>query len=260
MTEHVAQDIAAVTNAVVAITRAFGNARPWWRGQADIAWSLVPSLYRKGFSSKETNINNRFRMMAKARYAHCPPDSDAFPWLFLMQHYRLPTRLLDWSESPLVAVYFATDVEARDDSDGVLWALLPTHLNLQQLKRDAICVPGSGDLRQLCVEAFVGNRNNPDRRILSVLTEQSDLRHMVQQSVFTIHGCNTPISDLPAADTFVARIRIPAKAKPAFRQVLQIFGISRASLFPDLENLAVELASLDFVLRGESEVPEKTDG
>jgi len=139
--EHVATDIAEFTHAIVAITRAFGNSRPWWRGQADARWSLVPSLYRKGFASKEGNINSRFRMMAKVRHANCPTSDDAFPWLFLMQHYRLPTRLLDWSESPLVAVYFATEAEAGDDTDAALWALSPTGLNLQQLKREVICMP-----------------------------------------------------------------------------------------------------------------------
>jgi len=107
----------------------------------------------------------------------------------------------------------------------------------------------------LSQEAFVPNNVNPDRRILSVLTEQSDLRHMVQQSVFTIHGCGTSISDLPDADDFLARIRVPAKAKPAFRQVLAHFGISLTVLFPDLENLAEELASLDFVMQAEQATP-----
>ena len=88
-----------------------------------------------------------------------------------------------------------------------------------------------------------------------MLTEQSDLRHMVQQSVFTIHGCGTSISDLPEAAKYLARIRIPGNAKIAFRQVLALFGISRHLLFPDLENLAAELASLDFVLRAEQTDP-----
>jgi len=255
MIEYTATDIAELTRSIVAIARAFGNSRPWWRGQADARWGLVPSLYQKGFQSKEGNINNRFRMMAKVRYPNCPTNNDAFPWLFLMQHYRLPTRLLDWSESPLVAVYFSTEGEAFDDTDSALWALSPTGLNLPQLKREAICMPGSRDLRQLSREAFVPNKDNPDSRILSVITEQSDLRHMVQQSVFTIHGCDTSISDLPESDKYLARILIPGKAKAAFRQVLALFGISRAALFPDLENLATELASLDFLLRVEQATP-----
>ena len=60
-----------------------------------------------------------------------------------------------------------------------------------------------------------------------------------------------PINELADADKFLAKIRIPGKAKTSFRQVLALFGISRLTLFPDLENLATDLASLDFVLLAE---------
>jgi len=142
MIEYVVTNMGEFTCAIVAISRAFGDSRPWWRGQADAAWSLAPSLYRKGFETKESNINGRFRMMAKARCANCPASSDAFPWLFLMQHYRLPTRLLDWSESPLVGIYFANQGDAGANSDAALWALSPTGLNHRQLNRSVICMPG----------------------------------------------------------------------------------------------------------------------
>jgi FRG domain len=255
MIEHVATDMVEFTHAIVAIARAYGDSRPWWRGHADYAWSLVPSLYRQWFASKEGTINSRFRMMAKPRHANCPTSDDAFSWLFLMPHDRLPTCLLDWSESPLVAVYFATRDDVGDDPDAALWALSPTGLNLQQLTREVRCMPSSRDLRQLSQEAFVATKNNPDCSILSVVTEPSDPRYMVQQSVFTIHGCGTSISDRPEADQSLARMRIPGKAKPAFRQVWALLGISRAVLFPDRENLAAELASLDFVLRAEHAAP-----
>ena len=45
----------------------------------------------------------------------------------LMQHHRVPTRLLDWSESPLAGLFFA--VEEEPGADGALWCLLPTELN-----------------------------------------------------------------------------------------------------------------------------------
>jgi hypothetical protein len=228
--EHVAVDIAGLTCAIVAISRAFGDSRPWWRGHADAEWLLVPSLYRRGSANKEGNLNARFRLMAKVRHPDCPGNDNALPWLFLMQHYRLPTRLLDWSESPLVALYFALEEATCEHVDAALWALMPTKLNLQQLGREAILMPGSTDLGRLSVEAFVRNAVNPDVRILAVLTEQSDLRHMVQQSAFTIHGCDSPIDGVPGSGSFLARIRIPAAMKPGFRQVLALYGISRATV------------------------------
>jgi hypothetical protein len=246
MNEYTANDIGQLLAIMATITRSFNDAKPWWRGQADKEWQLLPSLYRKGYGAKEANMNGRFRNMAKVRHPSCPDRDDIFSWLFLMQHYRLPTRLLDWSESPLVALFFALETEKGDLTDAALWALLPTSLNLNQLGKENICMPGSGDLKQICTEAFVKNTAAPDRRIISVLTEHGDLRHMVQQSAFTIHGCDTPIETLPNSDKYLAKVVIPGAAKPIFRQTLNLFGISRAVLFPDLENLALELACLEF--------------
>lgn len=130
MVEFIANDINAFTNAIVAITRHFHDAKPWWRGQADKGWNLCPSLYWRELGQKETNMTVRFRTMARARHVNCPQNQDVFSWLFLMQHYRLPTRLLDWSESPLVALFFAVEEEAQDCSDAAIWALEPTELKM----------------------------------------------------------------------------------------------------------------------------------
>src|SRR5690606_36926394 len=56
---------------------------------------------------------------------------DDWEWLFLMQHYGVPTRLLDWTDSPLVALFFAVYNVDRDDRDASLWVLLPAALNRQ---------------------------------------------------------------------------------------------------------------------------------
>lgn len=246
MMELVADDFNGFTGAMVSITRHFNNTRPWWRGQADKEWDLCPRLYRLGLGHQETDMTVRFLTMAKPRYPKCPPNENFFAWLFLMQHYCLPTRLLDWSESPLVALFFAVESENHDRSDAVLWALEPTELNYQQLGKKKIFVSSSSDVRQIFVEAFRTNPNNPNRRILSVLTEQIDLRHMVQQSAFTVHGADVPINSVEQLSKCIAKIVIPAKSKRGFRQILENFGVSRAVLFPDLENLSREITALEF--------------
>lgn len=247
MIKYKAKNITELTNAIIDITRRYGDSRVWWRGQASIDWDLSTSLYRKRLKRNETDRNSLFKLMARSRYSDCPRRDDIFPWLFLMQHYRLPTRLLDWSDSPLIALYFAIESAAYDDVDAALWALSPTGLNFQQSQKRKIYMPESREVQQLGFEAFNSYTSNPDKRILAIFTEQFDVRHMVQQSVFTIHGSDIPINHLQESHNFIAGIQIPKEAKPAFRQILNLLGISRHAIFPDLENLAMELSSLEFV-------------
>jgi hypothetical protein len=244
ISEHSAEDIATFTSAVVAVSRRFDNTRPWWRGQRQADWNLQPSLYRQGLANKEANLNARFRLMAKTRRSEVPSASDPLGWLFLMQHYRLPTRLLDWSQSPLVALYFA--IEKPDNGDAALWALSPTRLNAVEAKTKSICTPGSETIGRLGVEAFKRDAEKPDARILAVLPQEADLRHLVQQPAFTLHGRQEPLDQGVESQTFLAKVRVPAAAKEPLRQALALLGINRASLFPDLENLALELQGLEF--------------
>lgn len=242
--EIVVTDIASFTSGLVSASRQFGDTRPWWRGHRDANWELNPSLYRLGYDNKEVNLNARFRLMAKVRSSSVPENSNPLGWLFLMQHYRLPTRLLDWSQSPLVALYFA--LENPDDRDAAIWALSPTRLNHLEAQTQSICMPGSETIGQLGTQAFRRDTNPTDNRILSVLTEEADLRQMMQQSAFTIHGRGEPLDQHQNATSYLIKLLIPANKKEALRQTITLFGINRASLFPDLENLALELAGLNF--------------
>ncbi len=100
----------------------------WFRGQSDSAWQLLPGFMRSKSSISETTLLNRFRQSA-AMLTELRPQS-SFDWTFLMQHYGVPTRLLDWSESPLIAMYFAVENwSEKPDTDAALWCLWPTVLN-----------------------------------------------------------------------------------------------------------------------------------
>lgn len=97
----------------------------WFRGQAVNSWSLEPKLMRIDPVPSETYYLNRFKQDASIILTHHPKSE--FEWMFLMQHYGVPTRLLDWSESPLTALYFA--INSHPSEPGALWILLPSELN-----------------------------------------------------------------------------------------------------------------------------------
>ena len=104
---------------------------PWWRGCGDAKYRLIPSVHRREDTGYEMNVAHRFRLQGGSREANCPAREDLLEWLFLMQHSRCPTRLLDWSESPLVALFFAV-CNPDDGIDGALWALDAGSFNVSQ--------------------------------------------------------------------------------------------------------------------------------
>lgn len=230
--------------AVRLLTIYFGNSNLWWRGQADSKWPLSPGVFRSGYEKNEHNLIFDFRLRAKSRYTNCPTDNANSSWLLLMQHYGMPTRLLDWTESPLIALYFAVENEKEYKKESVIYALEPYKLNLSQCNHDAIMAPWHPDIGRLFNDRFNPEDVYPDQRIVALQTDQFDIRHLVQQSVFTIHGSGTAINQLDGCDNFLGKIVIPSTAKEDLRAMLKVFGITRAYLFPDLENLSAELASL----------------
>lgn len=94
-----------------------------FRGQADFDWTLIPSIYRfEGFQRYQTVQYESNIFLAKPKEPQPPLTHTTFDleWLMLCQHYRVPTRLLDWSTDILVSLFFACEDERNLNADGAL--------------------------------------------------------------------------------------------------------------------------------------------
>ena len=191
-------------------------------------------------------MSQEFRMRAGLRHVKVPTYDDYAGWLSLMQHYGLPTRLLDWSRSPLVAAFFATEpamphAEGRNDelTDACIWALAPSALNEAQ-GYEPLLYPLSGHkLRDLLRPAFRGDRDAEN--IVSAMPIESDMRMVTQRGAFTIHAGGDCLDRIAGADQWLRRFEISIDAVPSIAEELDHLGLGLADLFPDLGNLAREL-------------------
>lgn len=161
--------------------------------------------------------------------------------MFLMQHHRAYTRLLDWSESPLAALYFAVSETKYKRSNGAVWCLDPVALNKHSnLKFEFDTeIPAFG--RDKAVDSYLPSRVHEGTSVLNpvaIVGPRNTARMAAQLGTFTInHRVHTPIDRIGTGD-HVWRWIIPAEAKPRLRRELNHLGFSALTLFPELDRVA----------------------
>ncbi|WP_343926879.1 FRG domain-containing protein [Rhodoglobus aureus] len=214
----------------------------WYRGQIDSAWGLEPSVKRhRGWIDGERDMLKRFRQSASYRSARLPIDD--WEWLCLAQHHGVPTRLLDWSENPLLALFFAVEHDQNQDKAdcaGEFYSLQPSELNRAQF--------GAGvDLLLLGSEGTRIDRYLPSEEFtqmggpIAVLAPQSFDRLVAQSGVFTI---SHPLDSADMQVSCSAQLEswtIPVEFKQGIREELELLGIHAASVYPDLEHIGARI-------------------
>jgi hypothetical protein len=210
----------------------------WYRGHYDVDWKLVPTLHR-GDHESELNLLKRFRQDATLLLN--PRPKELYDWLFIMRHHEVPTRLLDWTESPLVGLFFT--VNEKQDKNGALWVLLPHQLNKQNgrdFQQDKDILPSFEEddaiMNSYRPETFSIDKGAPLLPIAFV-APRNNQRMQSQLSVFTInHKDKTPIEDI-GDGKHVWRYIIPATAKKSIMEELSLIKINRFQLFPELDSI-----------------------
>jgi uncharacterized protein (DUF302 family) len=211
-----------------------------YRGCSDAACGLISGLVRLGGDGElERQLMRAFRKYAAQDAV--PHDTD-WDWLALGQHHGLPTRLLDWTYSPYVALHFATHNLTKYDRDGVVWMVdyVATHEHLPQRLRDALEQEGAQVFTtELLAKAapVLRELDRDETFVLFVEPPSFDARIVNQYALFCVMS---PI-DLNIEDR-AQRIVIPADLKWEVRDKLDQANITERVLFPGLDGLSRWLA------------------
>jgi hypothetical protein len=169
----------------------------------------------------------------------------------LAQHYGLPTRFLDWSQVPAVALHFATEDIAEYDRDGVVWvvdyACVHAHLPpvLAELLQDPQRPFRFEDLSEVAAEPSVLAGYEINDRPLAVFCQNpfNDRRIGAQMAVFSVmSSAEASIEDGgPELESCIRAIRIPAELKREVRKRLDHNEQAEAAFFPDLAGVCRQL-------------------
>lgn len=220
----------------------------WFRGVANSSYKLIPKIYRKKIWKYDSicayDITNQFIHRAKGHL----PNSTAFEkweWYQIMQHHGLPTRLLDWTEGHLIAMYFALRY-CSADSKPCVWVLCPYNLNYIVTKDDSIFYTDktTRDEDDKVIDNYISDRTKLPDYPIAIYPPHVDKRLSVQKSCFTVHGkIKHGFETLyKKHDKFkLVQLKFDGSKAVDLRNALIDAGITEATLFPDLEGLAREL-------------------
>lgn len=188
-----------------------------FRGQSDSNWKLIPKAGRPEYLNQ--NDETIFRQWKRRAKFYLKQDQlDNWEMLSIAQHSGLPTRLLDWSQNPMVALFFCCFENI--ENDGAVFAFPPTKYVKTELK-------------------------NPFEQTSEVVFYQpitSNERLANQYGYFTVH--KNPKKEFKMNSNLgeLEKIIIPASLKEKLLLMLNKYGINFLTLFPDLDGLSKHLS------------------
>lgn len=267
----------------------------WFRGQSSSSYRLIPSglRYKKdvidsrgniikdgytgassGYESLLLNLSgmlDEFKQRA-IPYLETYPKSD-FEWMFLAQHYGLPTRLLDWTINPLVAMFFAINEINVNQIDLSYLSSADKHSSEYLDKEHREDCIDKNDIEMLNDSAavFIINPYKINKslgngeRIINIIDDEKyaeyinpqdiscyeplcitsksiDKRIIAQSGNFTIHGSNLyPLDFYNVTRPLIHKIIIPYETVNEIKSELEILGINESFVYPGLDSLAKEI-------------------
>lgn len=191
----------------------------YFRGVTKEEYKLIPSIARDwrgiDFTNYEKVYFDKFKNEARPYLTSSLSNESQWEWLMIAQHYGMPTRLLDWTTNPLVALYFACEKDHENNGKIYRGSELLT-LDYQKYT-DPFNIPRDGFINPPHISARIS----------------------AQSALFSVS--QNPVKPLKVSEQY-KNIIILADKKESILEDLDRFGINSATLFPGLEGVAKKIA------------------
>ena len=216
------------------------NSFPLFRGVSDSKHTLLPGLFRNPNRTQFDEENFHCDFTSFGGIILDPHRNTELEILFEMQHAGLPTRLLDWTSSFAMALYFALKDNTHNPC---VWMLNPFELNMKSISVQKL--PDITSLEYECdsgnVTYVVSKRNKKVLQYpMALVSPMRTPRILAQKSFFTIHGksCDPIEKICPAC---VEKYEITKGMMKDAKQFLEFAWVNEYSAYPDLDGLARHL-------------------
>ncbi|HEX8338285.1 MAG TPA: FRG domain-containing protein [Pyrinomonadaceae bacterium] len=233
------------------------TAIPFFRGHGDKSWKLLPTVLR---ANCEDCADDGGRYIEQCLYfeyvsgAGTLLERNLSPWdiAFSMQHYGLPTRLLDWTENFAVALFFAvSDLRRNNSKAAVIWFLDPYWLNSLMCKREEI-LDVYDDFEHDYFTYFLADKEKLvdfPYPFAAVYPRRHNPRISAQKGGFTLHSSRRPLQDWYRGilrrrphgwvqpELLLQPFTLPRTCLPEAETYLELAGVNEYTLFPELSGL-----------------------
>ncbi|MFV0141013.1 FRG domain-containing protein [Empedobacter falsenii] len=257
----------------------------WYRGESNkhLNSLLIPSLYRNFISPEkyrnekiegndlssiktiENNLTSRFSTSASSYINSVNFEKSKWNYYYLMQHYGISTRLLDWSENALTALFFAVEKE-DEENDSIVWMLNPYSMNAWVLTQFEDQTPPDNSRHQIFCpyETEPTELYNKDKKVIvkelarqyldmdymlentyypiAILPHLFDIRMKQQKSCFTLFGnsVNGFLNNVKSIN-FMVKIKVDKEYVKSIKEELFWLGINNESVYPGLDGIAKDV-------------------